>query len=178
MTPKPRRRRTRPADPRDQAEALGYDTGSRAVDVVVEHVALGSRSTHPRARRAPRLRGMAGVTDGMLIAIGRFEAYMEHVEAGVGLGAPDMAADRVQEPTPGEAHGVALLPQERALGAAARYGQGVEAIGMQAMPIVAWVALAGMPVTQFARHHRMRRARASAMLVAALERLAEAYECA
>lgn len=177
MKPPRRRTRTAPPNPRDAAEAQGFDTGSRAVEVVIEDVAVGTRTIIKRARVASPLARMSAVTPGMLVAATRFATYFEHMEAGIGLGAPETAAERVQEPRRGDGLGVALLPQERALAAAARYGQGCEAIGVAAMPVVAWVVLAGASLESYAKRHRMRETAASRALVAALERLAEAYEC-
>lgn len=174
---RPRRTTPPPPSPRDAAEAQGYDTGSRRIPVVVEDVAVGVRATIKVARRASPL-PIAAATPGMRVAAERFVKYFEHMEAGIGLGASETGAERVQEPRSGDPLSVALLPQERALSAAARYGMGAEAIGPAAMPVVVWVVLAGAGLRAFERRHQMRNGAAAPVLLAAMGRLAEAYECA
>lgn len=170
-------RKDKPVDARTQAEALGYDTGSRAIPVVVEHVALGTRSTHPRARRADPLDRVADVTPGMRTAAAIYRRAFEHVDAGRGLGPMPWAADRVSEIRP-DGLGVALLPQERALSAAEWHRRGVQAMGLAASEgVVNWVVLRGGSLADYDEMRRWRRHTARDQLVAALERLAAAYNC-
>jgi hypothetical protein len=163
---------------RTQAEALGYDTGSRAIPVVVEHVALGTRSTHPRARRADPLDRVADVTPGMRTAAAIYRRAVEHVEAGRGLGPMPWAADRVSEIRP-DGLGVALLPQERALSAAEWHRRGVQAMGLAASEgAVNWVVLRGGSLADYDAMRRWRKGTSAGQLVAALARLTVAYNCA
>lgn len=167
----------KPVDARTQAEALGYDTGSHAIPVVVENVALGTRSTHPRARRADPLDRVANVTPGMRTAAAIYRRAFEHVDAGRGLGPMPWAADQVSEIRP-DGLGVALLPQERALSAAEWHRRGVQAMGLAASEgVVNWVVLRGGSLADYDEMRRWRRHTARDQLVAALERLATAYNC-
>lgn len=179
MTPPPNAARARPkprppADPRDAAEALGYDTGSRAIPVDVEHIAVGTRSTMPRARRADPLARVACCTPGMRAAAAIYRQALEHVQAGRGMGPLPLAAERVQN-----GRGGGLLAQEAALTAAVWYRRGVQAMGLAAAQgVVQWVVIAGLPLEDYDATRRWRRHTSRAQLVAALERLAVAYDCA
>jgi hypothetical protein len=173
-----RTRTRRPTDPRDQAEALGYDTGSRAIPVVVEDVAVGVRSTMKVAKRASPVPRMDGVTRGMHLAAERFVKAVEHMDAGLGMGPMQAGAERVQEPRRGDALGVSLLPQERALSAAQAHAVGAAAIGQAAYPVVWDVVVVGMTLAAYDAKRRWREGTARGLLFPALERLAEAYECA
>ena len=178
MTRPARRRRTTPADPRQQAEAQGYDMGSPGIAVVVEHVAVGTRSTYPRARRADPLNRVAECTDAHRTAAAIYRQAVEHVEAGRGMGPMPWASDRVQEARRGDGLGVALLPQEAALSAAEWHRRGVQAMGVAASEgVVNWVVLRGGSLADYDEMRRWRRHTARDQLVAALERLAAAYNC-
>lgn len=177
MTRRPRTQRQ--PDPRAEAEAQGYDMGSPAVAVVVEHVAIGTRSTHPRARRADPLARIAGCTDAMRVAAALYRRAWEHCEAGRGLGPIDPGAERVQEARRGEGLGVALLPQEAALSAAEWHRRGVQAMGLAASQgVVNWVVIRGGTLAHYDEVRRWREGRGCAELLAALDRLAVAYGCA
>lgn len=179
MTRPARRRRTTPTDPRQQAEAQGFDTGSPGIEVVIEQVAIGTRSTHPRARRADPLNRVALCTDAHRTAAAIYRQAVEHVEAGRGMGPMPWAADRVQEGRRGDGLGVALLPQESALSAAEWHRRGVQAMGLAASQgVVNWVVVRGLPVTSYDEVRRWMRHTAVKQLVAALDRLAGAYGCA
>lgn len=170
-------RKDKPVDARTQAETLGYDTGSRAIPVVVEHVALGTRSTHPRARRADPLDRVADVTAGMRTAAAIYRQAVEHTADGRGMGPMQWAADRVSE-IRHDGLSVALLPQERALSAAEWHRRGVQAMGFAASDgVVNWVVLRGGSLADYDEMRRWRRHTARDQLVAALERLAAAYNC-
>lgn len=176
MTPRPRRRRPTPADPRAQAEAQGFDTGSPAIPVTIEHVAVGTRSTHPRARRADPLNRIAECTDAHRSAAAIYRQAVEHCEAGRGMGPMPWAADRVQEARRGDGAAVALLPQEQALSAATWHRRGVQAMGLAASEgVVNWVVLQGGSLSHYDEVRRWREGRGKVELLAALDRLAEAY---
>ena len=181
MTPTTQRRARRPrppSDPRAQAEALGYDTGSQAIPVVVDDVAVGTRATIKRASRADPLARIEGVTAGMRTAAQRLARYHEHMSAGMGAGPPDASVERVQEARPGEAAGVRLLAQERAYTAAVMFTRGEEAIGMAAIGVVRWVVLEAKPLLAYDARMRWREGWGKALLLPALERLAREYGCA
>jgi hypothetical protein len=174
-----RTRTRRPTDPRDQAEALGYDTGSRGIAVEVEHVAIGTRATHPRARRADPLNRVADCTAGMRTAAALYRRAYEHCEAGRGMGPMDAGAERVQEHRRGDGVGVALLPQEAAMSAAEVYRRGVQAMGLAASQgVVNWVVVRGGSLASYDEVRRWKEGRGKAELLPALQRLAEAYDCA
>lgn len=176
MTRPARRRRSTPTDPRQQAEAQGFDMGSPGIAVVVEHVAVGTRSTHPRARRADPLNRIAECTDGHRMAAAIYRQALEHVEAGRGMGPMPWAADRVQEARRGDGLGVALLPQESALSAAEWHRRGVQAMGLAASQgVVNWVVVRGLPLAVYDETRRWRKGTACGQLVDALERLAVEY---
>lgn len=173
--PRPRTRRQHP-DPRAQAEAQGYDTGSRAIPVVIEHIAVGTRATHPRARRADPLNRVADCTDAHRTAAAIYRQAMEHVEAGRGMGPLPWAAERAAR---GGGSAVAMLPQEQALSAAEWHRRGVQAMGLAAAEgVVNWVVVRGLPLGDYDGLRRWRKGVACMQLVAALDRLAEAYGCA
>jgi hypothetical protein len=167
-----RARHRPPADPRDAAEALGFDTGSRAISVEIDDVAVGTRQTTKVARRADPLRRVGGVTPGMRAAAARFVRYREHMGAGLGAGS-DVSAVRVQDDG-----GVRLFAQERAYTAAVLYTRGEAAIGPHALDVVLWVVVAGRLLADYDTHRRWRKGTGAARLVAALERLAREYDCA
>ena len=176
---RPNRRPRQPTDPRQQAEAQGFDTGSQAIPVVIEHVAIGTRSTHPRARRADPLNRIAECTDAHRTAAAIYRRAVEHCEAGRSMGPMDPGVDRVQEARRGDGLGVALLPQERALSAAEWHRRGVQAMGLAASEgVVHWVVIAGLPLAEYDDIRRWRRHTARLQLLAAMDRLAEAYGCA
>jgi hypothetical protein len=170
-------RRTRtPADPRDEAEALGYDTGSRAIPVVVEDVAVGTRQTIRVARRADPLARVEGCTMGMRVAAALYRRAYEHVDAGRGMGPIDAGSERAGR---GDGLGVALLPQERALTASEWYRRGTQAMGLSASQgVVQWVVIAGLPLVEYDDVRRWRKGTGKEHLLAALDRLAGAYGCA
>jgi hypothetical protein len=174
-----RTRTRRPTDPRDQAEALGYDTGSRGIAVEVEHVAIGTRATHPRARRADPLNRVADCTAAHRTAAGIYRQAHEHVQAGRGMGPLPWAAERATTLHRGTAAGVALLPQEAAVSAAEWHRRGVQAMGLAAAEgVVNWVVIRGGALAHYDDIRRWRKGTACGQLVAALDRLAEAYGCA
>lgn len=172
-------RRTRAYDPRAEAEAHGYDTGSHAVPVDIEDVAVGTRATAKRARRADPLGRVEGCTAGMRVAAAIYRQAWEHCQAGLGMGPMPYAADRVQEHRRGDGLGVALLAQERAISAATWHRRGVQAMGLVASQgVVQWVVIMGGTLADYDDVRRWRKGTASAHMVAALERLADAYQCA
>lgn len=177
MTRKPRpRTRCLPPDPRAQAEAQGYDTGSHAIAVVIEHVAIGTRATHPRARRADPLNRVALCTDAHRTAAAIFRQALEHVEAGRGMGPLPWAAERAAR---GGGSAVAMLPQEAAMSAAEWHRRGVQAMGLAAAEgVVNWVVIRGGALADYDGLRQWRKGLACEQLVAALDRLAEAYGCA
>lgn len=169
----------KPPDPRTEAEAQGFDTGSRAIPVDIVHIAVGTRSTHPQARRADPLNRVADCTEGMKVAAALYRRAIEHVEAGRGMGPMPWAAERVQEPRRGDGLGVTLLPQEAALSAAEWHRRGVQAMGLAASQgVVHWVVVAGLPLATYDETRKWRKGTACEQMLAALERLAEAYGCA
>lgn len=175
MTPR-RRPRATPPDPRAQAEAQGYDTGSAAIPVVIEHVAIGTRATHPRARRADPLNRIADCTDAHRTAAALYRRAVEHVEAGRGMGPMDAGTERVQETRRGDGLGVALLAQERALSAAEWHRRGVQAMGLAASQgVVNWVVVRGGALSAYDAVRKWREGRGKDELLAALDRLAGAY---
>ena len=71
------------------------------------------------------------------------------------------------------------MAQERALSAADWHRRGVQAMGLAASQgVVHWVVVAGLPLTEYDVVRRWRRHTAVGQLIAALERLADAYGCA
>ena len=168
-----------PTDPRVIAEGQGYDMGSPAVAVEVEVVAVGTRDAIKRARRADPLNRVDGCTAGMRTAAAIYRQAVEHIEAGRGMGPLPYASDGVQEHRRGDGPGVELLAQERALAAADWHRRGVPARGLAASQgVVHWVVVAGLPLTEYDVVRRWRRHTAVGQLIAALERLADAYGCA
>lgn len=168
-----------PTDPRTIAEGQGYDMGSRAIPVVVEEIAVGTRSTHPRARRADPLNRVDGCTSGMRTAASIYRQAVEHIEAGRGMGPLPYAGDRVQEHRRGDGLGVELMAQERALSAADWHRRGVQAMGLAASQgVVHWVVVAGLPLASYDETRKWRKGTACGQMLAALERLAGAYGCA
>lgn len=170
-------RRTKPhPDPRTAAEALGYDTGSRAIPVDIDEIAVGTRATHPRAKRADPLNRVADCTAEMKTAAAIYRQAYEHTEAGRGMGPLPLAADRVQH---SRHDGGATLPQEAALSAAEWHRRGVQAMGLAASQgVVQWVVIAGGALSDYDAVRRWREGTGSRQLLAALGRLAEAYGCA
>ena len=154
------------------------DLGSNRIPRVVEDVAVGTRSTVKRARRADPLANIDGVTQSMRTATAIYVQACEHVEAGRGMGPMPWAADRVQEARRGDALGVTLLPQERALSAAEWHRRGVQAMGLAASQgVVNWVVVRGLPLTEYDVVRRWQRHTSRGMLLAALGRLAGEYGC-
>jgi hypothetical protein len=150
-----------------------------AIPITVEDVAEGTRSTIKRARRADPLNRVDGATDGMRVAALIYRQAVEHCETGRGMGPMPWAADRVQELRRGDALGVTLLPQERALSAAEWHRRGVQAMGLAASQgVVNWVVVRGLPLTAYDATRKWREGRGKLELLAALDRLAGAYGCA
>jgi hypothetical protein len=149
-----------------------------AIPIQVEEVAEGTRATIKRARRADPLNRVDGCTSGMKVAALIYRQAIEHVEAGRGMGPMPWAADRVQELRRGDALGVTLLPQERALSAAEWHRRGVQAMGLAASQgVVNWVVVRGLPLTEYDVVRKWQRHTARGMLLAALGRLAGEYGC-
>lgn len=176
MTRPARRRRAPPSDPRQQAEAQGYDMGSPGIAVVVEHVAVGTRSTHPRARRADPLVWMPACTAEMRVAAELYRRAWQHCEAGLGMGPLDPEVERARAGYSGLAAAVPLLPQERAISASAWHRRGEQAMGLAASQgVVNWVVIRGGGAAAYDAVRRWRKGTASAQLLAALGRLAVEY---
>lgn len=171
------RRARRQPSPRDAAEALGYDTGSRAIPVVIEEIAIGTRSSHPRAKRADPLNRVLDCTDAMKKAAAIYAQAYERVDAGKGMGPLPGAPDRAMV-SRGDDGGVVLLPQEAALSAAEWYRRGEQAMGLAASQgVVQWVVIAGGSLSDYDAVRRWREGTGKDQLLAALERLAGAYGC-
>ncbi len=154
------------------------DLGTGAFPVVVEEVPHGpnSRATFKRARRANPLDRIAEATPGHKLAALIYRQAVEHTADGRGMGPMPWAADRVQEARRGDGLGVALLPQERALSAAEWHRRGVQAMGLAAAEgVVNWVVIRGGTLADYDEVRRWRRHTARGQLLAALDRLAEAY---
>lgn len=154
------------------------DFGTGAFPVVVEEVAVApnSRATFKRARRADPLDRVADATASHKVAAAIYRQAVEHTADGRGMGPMPWAADRVQEARRGDGLGVALLPQERALSAAEWHRRGVQAMGLAASEgVVNWVVIRGGALADYDEVRRWRRHTARAHLLAALDRLAEAY---
>lgn len=154
------------------------DFGTGAIPVVVEEIAVApnSRATFKRARRADPLDRVADATPGHKLAASIFRQAVEHTVAGRGMGPMPWAADRVQEGRRGDGLGVSLLPQERALSAAEWHRRGVQAMGLAAAEgVVNWVVIRGGTLADYDEVRRWRRHTARGQLLAALDRLAEAY---
>jgi hypothetical protein len=177
-------RRTRAAQPIRSdfgPEIVDPTTGEvrYAIPITVEEVAEGTRATVRRARRADPLNRVDDCTAGMRVAALIYRQAIEHVEAGRGMGPMPWAADRVQELRRGDALGVTLLPQERALSAAEWHRRGVQAMGLAASQgVVNWVVVRGLPLTAYDATRKWREGRGKLELLAALDRLAGAYGCA
>lgn len=151
------------------------DFGAVAIPVVIEEIAVGTRATVRRARRREAWEGVKGLTRGMHLAALAYRQAWEHVASGRGMGPMPWGSDRVSYIS----SGVFLLPQERALSAAAIHTRGVQAMGLRASQgVVQWVVLEGGAVRVYEDKHGMRHGAGAAQLLAALERLAEAYGCA
>lgn len=151
------------------------DFGTGAIPVVIEDVAVGVRATVKRGRRREAWEGIKGLTKGMHEAALAYRQAWEHLSDGRGMGPMPWAADRVAH----SASGAFLLPQERALSAAAVHTRGVQAMGLSASQgVVKWVVLDGRPVEAFDVAMRRRKGLASVELIQALGRAAEAYGCA
>jgi len=169
---------SQPVDPRVIAEGQGYDMGSLAVAVVVEVVAVGTRDTIKRARRADPLNRVDGCTAGMRTAAAIYRQSVEHIEAGRGMGPLPYASDGVQEHRRGDGTGVELMAQERALSAADWHRRGVQAMGLAASQgVVHWVVVAGLPLASYDETRKWRKGTGCGQMLAALERLAGAYKC-
>ena len=154
------------------------DFGSAAIPVVVEEVAVApnSRATVKRARRVDPLDRVADATASHKVAAAIYRQAYEHTADGRGMGPMPWAADRVQEARRGDGLGVALLPQERALSAAEWHRRGVQAMGLAAAEgVVNWVVIRGGSLADYDEVRRWRKGSARGHLLAALDRLAEAY---
>jgi len=151
------------------------DFGTGAIPVVIEDVAVGVRATVKRGRRREAWEGIKGLTKGMHEAALAYRQAWEHLSDGRGMGPMPWGADRVAH----SASGAFLLPQERALSAAAVHTRGVQAMGLSASQgVVKWVVLDGRPVEAFDVAMRRRKGLASVELIQALGRAADAYGCA
>jgi len=154
------------------------DLGTGAFPVVVEEVAHGpnSRATFKRARVADPLDAIASITPGQKMAARIYRQARQQCDAGQGMGPLPYAVDRVQEHRVGDGLGVKLLPQERAISAAAWHRRGQEAMGLAATEgVVNWVVMRGLPLSRYDEVRRWRRHTARRQLLAALDRAAEAY---
>lgn len=109
----------------------------------------------------------------MRTAAAIFRQAVDHIEAGRGMGPMPWAADRVS----GSCGGVALLAQERAIGAAEWYRRGVGAMGTRGTHVVLCVAVHGLSLAGYDAMMRWRRHGGRAVLLAALTELAEEYGC-
>ena len=145
------------------------DLGSYAIPRIVEDVAVGTRATVKRARRADPLASIDGVTPSMRSAAAIFAQACEHVEAGRGMGPMPWAADRVSR------GGGVMLAQERALSAAEWRRRGADAMGVRCEQVVVAVCVVGMTLTAYDAMMRWRRHGARAVLLAGLTVLAEEY---
>ena len=171
---------------RSAATAIVSDLGPQIIDpktgeirnafpIVVEDIAVGVRATVKRGRRREAWEGIKGLTKGMHEAALAYRQAWEHLSDGRGMGPMPWGADRVS----GAGSGVFLLGQERALSAATVHRRGVQAMGLSASQgVVQWVVIEGRPVEEFDTARRKRKGLASAELIEALSRAAEAYGCA
>ncbi len=146
------------------------DLGSNRIPRVVEDIAVGTRGTFKRARRADPLAGVEGVTQSMKTAAAIYVQACEHVEAGRGMGPMPWAADRV-----GSDRNAGLLAQERALSAAEWRRRGKAAMGEQCEHAVVCVCVDGMPLVQYDAVRKWRKGSGRAVLLAGLVILAEEY---
>ena len=158
-------------------EIIDPTTGEirRAVAIVVEDIAAGTRATVKRARRADPLSRVDGCTDAMRVAAAIYRQATEHVECGRGMGPMPWAAERVHEGRRGDGLGVALLPQERALSAAEWRRRGVDAMGARCVHVVDAVCVAGVSLLAYDAFMRWRKGGGRAVLLAGLTVLAEEY---
>jgi hypothetical protein len=145
------------------------DLGSHAIPVIIEDVAVGTRGSAKRARRADPLANIDGVTPEMRTAALIFAQACEHVEAGRGMGPMPWAADRVSRGDGG------LMAQERAITAAEWRRRGADAMGVRGTHTVVHVAVMGWSLTRYDAFMRWRRMGGRAVLLAALTVLAEEY---
>lgn len=146
-----------------------------ALPITVETIAIGTRGSAKRARRADPLARIEGLTAGMRAAAAIYRQAVEHTAAGRAMGPMPWAADRVMH----SRSGVALLAQERALSAATWVRRGVEAMGLQAAHgVVEWVVICGWSVRSFENNAGITHGAGTRRLLVALEALAEAYEVA
>lgn len=144
-----------------------------AIPIAVDDVAVGARAYVKRARRREAWESLKGITPGMHLAAMAYRQAWEHCQAGKGMGPMPWGADKT-----GFGMSAFLLPQERALSAAAIHTRGVQAMGLWAsQSVVQWVVLDGGTVRTYEGRHGMRHGAGAAQLLAALERLAEAYGC-
>lgn len=175
MTTRTKPRRPRKShDPRDAAEALGYDTGSRAIPVVIEHVAVGTRGTRPQVMRRSNVAGIEGVTEEMAKAAEAFVRAWEHLCEGCGMGPMDLDAEKPRG-RHGDGLGVVLLPQERAMSAAEVHRIGTQAAGIVGSALVHWVAIDGRGLRAWEQAQGWRNGRAADALRGALSAMADAY---
>lgn len=174
---------------RSAATAIVSDLGPQIIDpktgeirnafpIVVEDIAVGVRATVKRGRRREAWEGIKGLTKGMHEAALAYRQAWEHLSDGRGMGPMSWGADRVAE-IRHDGLGVALLPQERALSAAEWHRRGKQAMGLAASEgVVNWVVLRGGSLADYDEMRRWRKGTSCMQLVAALERLAAAYNCA
>lgn len=153
-------------------EIIDPTTGEvrRALTIVVEEIAVGTRATVKRARRADPLAGIDGITPSMRTAAAIYAQACEHVMAGRGMGPMPWAADRV-----GTDRNAGLLAQERALSAAEWRRRGKAAMGEQCEHVVACVCVDGLSLAAYDALRRWRKGGGRAVLLAGLTVLAEEY---
>ena len=141
------------------------------VRVVIEDVAVGTRGTVKRARRADPLDLIDGVTPGMKMAAEIYRQACGQVEVGRGMGPLPFGRD-----VPGLGNGAGLLPQERALSAAMWVRIGNASFGSSwAEWLIVEMVIKGASLTDCAQKLRRRKYTARAHLLVALDRLALAY---
>lgn len=156
----------RPAPPQS-------DYGSPAIPITIDDVATGTRSTVKRARRADPLTTVDGCTPSMRAAASVFRQAVEHVDAGLPMGALPWAADRVSH-----SHGGAgLLAQERAISAAEWCRRGTGAMGARGTHVVLCVAVHGMSLVGYDAMMCWRKGGGKSVMLASLSALADEYGC-
>jgi hypothetical protein len=128
------------------------------------------------SKRRSNVATIEGVTLGMITAADRFARAWEHTGDGKGMGPIDPQVERARIQR-GDGLGVQLLAQERAITAAAVHRIGTEAAGI-ASPLVHWVVIDGGGLREWETRMSWRNGTARGILLAALLRMADAYECA
>lgn len=155
-------------------EIINPNTGEirYALSIVVEEIALGTRATVKRARRADPLAGIEGVTQAMRTAAAIYAQACEHVQAGRSMGPMPWAADRV-----GSDRNAGLLAQERALSAAEWRRRGKAAMGADGEHVVMCVCVDGLSLAAYDALRQWRKGGGRTVLLAGLTVLAEEYGC-